>query len=393
MQAARARISISATANAVALVHFAISYSPELLDLSEPHISWYTDSTSNLGPLLQTVVVAVVAIVMLAAARWLLEKRVSRQTEGAFRIQIIMLALTVAAVVGGILALPISDTTRAQLLSLLGILLSAAIALSSTTFLGNIMAGMMLRAVRPFKGGDFIRIGEHFGRVSERELFHIEIQTADRDLTTLPNLYVVTNPFTVVRKSGTIVSTRLSLGYDVPRTRVEDLLLEAASRAGLDKPFVQIVELGDFSVTYRIAGLCTEVDQMLSTRSRLRASVMDVLHEGDVEIVSPEFRNLRNLESDRAIIPEAAARSRARESEGDGPEAIVFDKAAQAAAFEAIRKQFAEMGKAIETLKVELKTAQEPTKAKLERRLERLEAGRARLTEYLATAAELDDED
>ena len=231
-----------------------------------------------------------------------------------------MLALTVAAVVGGILALPISDTTRAQLLSLLGILLSAAIALSSTTFLGNIMAGMMLRAVRPFKGGDFIRIGEHFGRVSERELFHIEIQTADRDLTTLPNLYVVTNPFTVVRKSGTIVSTRLSLGYDVPRTRVEDLLLEAASRAGLDKPFVQIVELGDFSVTYRIAGLCTEVDQMLSTRSRLRASVMDVLHEGDVEIVSPEFRNLRNLESDRAIIPEAAARSRARESDGDGPE-------------------------------------------------------------------------
>lgn len=117
---------------------------------------------------------------MLAAARWLLEKRVSQQTEGAFRIQIIMLALTVAAVVGGILALPISDATRAQLLSLLGILLSAAIALSSTTFLGNIMAGMMLRAVRPFKGGDFIRVGEHFGRVSERELFHIEIQTADR---------------------------------------------------------------------------------------------------------------------------------------------------------------------------------------------------------------------
>ena len=348
---------------------------------------------ADLGPLLQTVVVAVAAIMMLAAARWLLENRVSQQTEGAFRIQIIMLALTVAAVVGGILALPISDATRAQLLSLLGILLSAAIALSSTTFLGNIMAGMMLRAVRPFKGGDFIRVGEHFGRVSERELFHIEIQTADRDLTTLPNLYVVTNPFTVVRKSGTIVSTRLSLGYDVPRTRVEDLLVEAASRAGLDKPFVQVVELGNFSVTYRIAGLCTEVEQMLSTRSRLRASVMDVLHEGGVEIVSPEFRNLRNLESDRAIIPEAAARSRAREDDGDGPEAIVFDKAAQAAALEAIRKQFAEMGKAIETLKVELKTAQEPNKAKLERRLERLEAGRARLTEYLATAAELDDED
>ncbi len=51
----------------------------------------------DLGPLLQTVVVAVVAIVILAAARWLLEKRISQQTEGAFRIQIIRCAFRLPA--------------------------------------------------------------------------------------------------------------------------------------------------------------------------------------------------------------------------------------------------------------------------------------------------------
>ena len=64
-----------------------------------------------------------------------------------------------------------------------------------------------LRAVRNFRMGDFIRVAEHFGRVSERGLFHTEIQTENRDLTTLPNLFLVTHPVTTIRTSGTIVST------------------------------------------------------------------------------------------------------------------------------------------------------------------------------------------
>jgi len=64
--------------------------------------------------------------------------------------------------------LPIEQSKRAQLLSLLGILLSGAIALSSTTFLGNAMAGLMLRALNNFKAGDFLSVKEEFGRVTER---------------------------------------------------------------------------------------------------------------------------------------------------------------------------------------------------------------------------------
>jgi small-conductance mechanosensitive channel len=58
--------------------------------------------------------------------------------------------------------------------------------------------------------------------------FHTEIQTDERTLTTLPNLYLVTNPVTTLRSSGTVVSATVSLGYDVPRGRIEELLLEAA---------------------------------------------------------------------------------------------------------------------------------------------------------------------
>ena len=111
-----------------------------------------------------------------------------------------------------LLAVPIGDDTRTQLIGLLGLLLSVVIALASTTFVANAMAGFMLRAVRSFHTGDFIQVGEQFGRVTERGLFHIEIQTEDRDLTTLPNLYLVSNPVKVIRYSGTVVSATVSLG-------------------------------------------------------------------------------------------------------------------------------------------------------------------------------------
>jgi len=173
-----------------------------------------------------------------------------------------MFSASLVVVLLVILALPLGHETRGQLLSLFGIVVSATIALGSSTLLGNAMAGIMLKVVRNFRSGDFVSVGESFGRVSERGLFHTEIQTPDRDLVTLPNLYLATTPVRVVRSSGTIVSATCSLGYDVNHTRVEELLRDAADTAGLTEPFVQVLDLGDFSVTYKVAGLLKEVKSL-----------------------------------------------------------------------------------------------------------------------------------
>lgn len=203
--------------------------------------------------------------------------------------------------------LPIDDTLRAQVIGLGGVLI---VALASTTFLGNALAGVLLRIVDNFETGDWVRVEGQFGRVTERGLFHTEIATEDRDLTTLPNLYLVTKPVTVVRASGTIISADVSLGYDVGHQRVKELLLKAAKNVsvgdppeGLQDVFVHVRELGDFSVTYRLGGLLKNVKLLLSARSRLRAAMLTALHEADVEIVSPTFMNTRALASDQRILP------------------------------------------------------------------------------------------
>src|SRR5210317_1897888 len=163
-------------------------------------------------PLLVTATLSVEILLLLNTS---LRRRGSDNPDAQFRFELIMLALTLAAVIAFVIALPVNDAVRGQLLSLLGILLSAAIALSSTTFIGNIMAGIMLKAVRSARPGDFITVADLTGRITEMGLLHTEVQTEFRDLVTVPNMYMVTQPMQVVRASGTILTAEVSLGYDI----------------------------------------------------------------------------------------------------------------------------------------------------------------------------------
>jgi small-conductance mechanosensitive channel len=286
---------------------------------------------------------------LLAAGYWFLIRRGANGTvDNRVLGQAGMLLITAFCLVVVVLVLPVRDATRGQLLSLFGLVITAVIALSSTTFVSNIMAGLMLRALKNFRPGDFVHVGDAFGRVTERGLFHVEIQTADRDLTTLPNLYVITNPVKVVRASGTIVSARLSLGYDTATKVVEPLLLEAARRAELQDPFVQVVELGNFAVTYRIAGFLRDVKQLLTARSRLHVEVLDVLHAAGIEVASPTIMEQRPLAPGTAILPREAGVRTPVTAPSETPEARIFDKADRAEVEEELRERLRQATEEIE---------------------------------------------
>jgi small-conductance mechanosensitive channel len=335
-------------------------------------VEFVTELGSTLRRFLPALVVIAGTVLALGALNWfLLRRREDLSTNSRFHRQIAMLLLSGVAIVVVLLALPVSDTTRGQLLSLLGLLLTAVIALSSTTFVANAMAGLMLRIVRNFRPGDFIRVGEHFGRMTERGLFHTEIQTEDRDLMTIPNLYLVTNPVTVVHSSGTIVSVSLSLGYDVHHAEVERLLLEAARDAGLEDPFTQIQELGNFAVSYRIAGFLREVKQMLTSRSRLRASILTALHGAGIEIVSPTFMNQRALDPTRPVRPREPepAAERPPLAQEKPPEELIFDKADRAQAIAGLRLEREKVVAEIVQLEADKREAAEADLARLEREI------------------------
>ncbi len=291
----------------------------------------------TLGGLLLSLVPAAGVVVIFVALIYLINSLMARRTffsEGhRYRRQLVNTGTGLLGIIVLILVLPVGNEVQGQLLSLIGIIVSAAIALSSTTVLGNALAGFMLRVVKGFRMGDFISVNEHFGRVSERGLFHTEIQTEQRELTTLPNLYLVQNPVTTVRSSGTAITASVSLGYDVPRGKVEKLLKEAALAAGLEEPFVHVMDLGNFAVSYRVSGLLSEVKGLITARSRLRAAILDILHENGVEIVSPTFMYRRSAD-EKTFIPDLVGVIGEEEEEKNRAEDLIFDKAEEAASRE-----------------------------------------------------------
>ena len=325
----------------------------------------------------QPYVPSMFALIAIFGSLLLLDRFIRRRNDEQvihdhLRQQLLQAGLWALGAVGIILALPISESTKGQLLTLSGILGSAVIGLASTSFVGNAMAGLMLKALGNFRPGDYLRVGEHFGRISDRGLFHTEIQTEDRRLTSLPNLYLATNPIEVVPASGAIVACSVSLGYDISRTRIEKALVQATEDTGLKDGFVQIRELGDHSVTYRVAGVLSNVRSLISSHSRLRACMLDSLHAAQIEVVSPAFENQRTFASDRSFIsdPDDVHEVPARLT----MEEIVFDKADLAETIGRLNAKLSQLEQELEELKAKLVVEDDPEViAGLESRLSRKE--------------------
>jgi len=326
-------------------------------------------------------------ILVLVIATGILNRQAQRTSGLRFRNQLIMAAGSFVGVLAVIVVLPVDAELRRQLLTLVGIIISVTISLSSSTFLGNAMAGVMLKSVRNFRSGDFVKVGEHFGRVTERGLFHTEIQTPSRDLTTLPNLYLATTAVTVVRSSGTIVDATVTLGFNIPHSRIEALLLDAARQAELADPFVQVLELGDTAVTYRVAGLLTDTKKLLTFRSRLRVAMLDCLHRGGVEIVSPDFMNVRDYDPRHEFVPAVSTTPTPETAEASV--AVVFDKAEEAQTLADLRKAVADLDRDAEKLRDEIKAAPDKeAKQRLQAELAHTERQIAKRQDDVAAAEE-----
>jgi len=334
-------------------------------------------------------ITVLVIIISLIISKWVFQRIEQEKGKSTITRQVIYLIIILLGALALTISLPIEQTLKGQIIGLIGIVLSAAFAFSSTTLIGNALAGLMNANIKNFNLGDFIRIENNFGRVTKKGLFRAEIQTEDRNLTSLPNLYIANNPLKIIRESGTIISTTVSLGYDLNRSKIEKLLLEAANNTGLTEPFVYITNLGDFSVTYKINGLLTDIDKYFTVTSKLNANVMDHLHKGGIEIVSPNFMNQRQV-SDIQFIPKITKKSKPTQDE-KLPEQLVFDKAIKA---DKIDDKVESLEKIDEEIK-QLKSASKDSKDKEEinNRIKRLEEQKEKLNTHIVEEKKKLDEE
>jgi small conductance mechanosensitive channel len=310
----------------------------------------------------------VLGSLLLLAQYVLITRKPDLGNEARLPRQLILFVLTLVSLIVLVVLSPLAESSRNQILGLIGLLVSAVIAVSSTAFVTNFMAAIMLRVTRPFAVGDFITVNDHFGKVSERGIFDTEIQTETGELIAIPNATFITSAVKVITKNGTIISTSLSLGYEVNHGRIEELLIKAAKKTNLTDPYVHVVELGDFSVRYQVNGFLTEAKTFLTCRSNLNAAVLDTLHEASIEIMSPTYARHMQQPVDRAQIPQTTR----QKSSSDRPkvEDVAFSKANQAEAQKALKK---EIKSQISTVSAQVSEASGDEKILLQDMLKELE--------------------
>ena len=194
--------------------------------------------------------------------------------------------------------LPGSDSRVFQGVTLFfGVLFS----FGSSSAISNIVAGIVLTYMRPFKIGDRVRVGEVTGDVIEKNLLITRIRTSKNEDITVPNSTILNgstiNYSSVSQELGLILNTNITISYDTPWNTVYDLLIEAGlATEGILKdprPFVLQISLNDFHVTYQLNAYTAMPNKMSTLYSRLHQNIQDKFNEAGIEIMSPHFTALR----------------------------------------------------------------------------------------------------
>lgn len=195
--------------------------------------------------------------------------------------------------------LPGSDSNIFKGVSVfIGVLFS----LGSSSAIANMVAGLVITYMRPFKIGDRIKIGDVTGDVVEKTLLVTRIRTIKNEVITIPNSSVLngntTNYSSEAIEKGLIIHTTVTIGYDVPWKDMHQALIDAALRTNLildePKPFVLQTSLEDFYVAYQINAYTREAGKQALIYSNLHQNIQDICNERGIEILSPHYRAARD---------------------------------------------------------------------------------------------------
>ena len=211
-------------------------------------------------------------------------------------LRIFLYAFTVA------LVFPLLPGSDSDIFKGVSVLLGLLFSLGSTTVIANLTAGMVITYMRSFKIGDRIRVGDVFGDVIEKTPFVIRVITHKKELVTVPNSTIlssnVTNYSTSAYEQGVILYTTVTMGYDVPWRRVEELLIQAGLKTEFvlqePAPFVLQLGLNDFSASYQLCVYTKEPQRQADIYSNINKNIQDVFTEAGIEMISPHYQAIRD---------------------------------------------------------------------------------------------------
>jgi small-conductance mechanosensitive channel len=181
----------------------------------------------------------------------------------------------------------------------LTVLIGLMVSLGGASVIGQAFSGIILMYARIFRRGDYVRIGDSEGTVTELGMWATRIRTGLGEEISISNSTVLAattkNYSRTVPGTGYVVDTVVTIGYSTPWRQVEAMLNEAARRtegmAREPEPVVRQTALADYYVEYRLVAY-TPLETPVARAEilhRLHGHIQDVFNEYGVQIMSPHY--------------------------------------------------------------------------------------------------------
>lgn len=202
-------------------------------------------------------------------------------------------------VFAAVMAYPYLPGAQSEAFKGVSLLIGLMVTLGGSSLFGQAASGLVLMYSRTLRVGEYVRINEHEGTVTEMGAFITRVRTGLGEELTFPNSLVLgsvsKNYSRAVHGHGYVVDTTVTIGYDTPWRQVEAMLIEAARRTpgvlATPAPRVFQTALSDFYPEYRLVcqAVPSEPRPRAEVLSMLHANIQDVFNEHGVQIMSPHY--------------------------------------------------------------------------------------------------------
>ena len=193
---------------------------------------------------------------------------------------------------------------------------SLVLGLALQPILSNFFAGLVISVERPFRINDWIKVGDHEGRVVTITWRTTHLRTRDNDNLVIPNSKLADERVLNYYYPHPMHMERIKVGaeYKTPPYRVRRALLEAAAgvAGALDKPSpdVYVLSFDDNAILYELRVWTDDVVQGPRIASEIRARIWEEFKKAGITVPHP----IRTLE-----LPPRPRRAELSAERGDVP--------------------------------------------------------------------------
>ncbi|HEY2558709.1 MAG TPA: mechanosensitive ion channel domain-containing protein [Caldimonas sp.] len=198
---------------------------------------------------------------------------------------------------GIVIAYPYVPGSNSDAFKGISVLIGLMVTLGSAGLITQAMSGLVVVYSRSLRKGDFVDINGVQGVVTEVASLATKVVNVRNEEITIPYSVVVSTPIRNYTKlggsQGTLLTTKVTIGYDAPWRQVHEMLIGAARKTPgvrtTPEPYVYQRALSDFYVEYELFANIADPARRIPILSDLHASILDEFNAHGVQIMSPHF--------------------------------------------------------------------------------------------------------